>query len=145
MSVIRCCHHRHYYFNACALSLQDLLKTTLDFHALEKLEFSGIRGNALSQQVQQVDHEFQEMYRVFSESSYDCLDPQSMVGLERPTHNFCLFLSCLQPVRSGVTCIFPSPLALWSQWYYEGSPTGNYSLCQEEGQRGLFQLLIAPD
>ncbi|KAF5911901.1 hypothetical protein HPG69_015879 [Diceros bicornis minor] len=58
--------------------VEDLLKTTLDFHKLGKLEFSGIRGNALSQQAQQMYNEFQEMYRVFSESSYDCLDPQSM-------------------------------------------------------------------
>uniref|UniRef100_A0A8C0E5M4 Dynein axonemal heavy chain 9 n=1 Tax=Balaenoptera musculus TaxID=9771 RepID=A0A8C0E5M4_BALMU len=58
--------------------VQDLLKTTLDFHKLGKLEFSGIRGSALSQQAQRMYSEFQEMYRVFSESSYDCLDPQSM-------------------------------------------------------------------
>ncbi|XP_067572638.1 dynein axonemal heavy chain 9 [Pseudorca crassidens] len=58
--------------------VQDLLKTTLDFHKLGKLEFSGIRGSALSQQAQRMYNEFQEMYRVFSESSYDCLDPQSM-------------------------------------------------------------------
>ncbi|XP_032945882.1 dynein axonemal heavy chain 9 [Rhinolophus ferrumequinum] len=57
--------------------VEDLLKTALDFHKLEKLEFSGIRGNALSQQVQQIYDEFQEMYKVFSESSYDCLDPES--------------------------------------------------------------------
>nr|XP_023509291.1 dynein heavy chain 9, axonemal isoform X13 [Equus caballus] len=56
--------------------VEDLLKTTLDFHKLGKLEFSGIRGNALSQQAQQMYHEFQEMYRVFLESSCDCLDPQ---------------------------------------------------------------------
>ncbi|TEA24768.1 hypothetical protein DBR06_SOUSAS11110014 [Sousa chinensis] len=58
--------------------VQDLLKTTLDFHKLGKLEFSGIRGSALNQQAQRMYNEFQEMYRVFSESSYDCLDPQSM-------------------------------------------------------------------
>ncbi|XP_007946239.1 dynein axonemal heavy chain 9 [Orycteropus afer afer] len=58
--------------------VEDLLKTTLDFQKLAKLEFSGIRGNALSQQVQRMYDEFQDMYRVFSESSYDCLDPQSM-------------------------------------------------------------------
>ncbi|XP_046532316.1 dynein axonemal heavy chain 9 isoform X4 [Equus quagga] len=58
--------------------VEDLLKTTLDFHKLGKLEFSGIRGNALSQQAQQMYNEFQEMYRIFLESSYDCLDPQSM-------------------------------------------------------------------
>uniref|UniRef100_A0A8C5XER9 Dynein axonemal heavy chain 9 n=1 Tax=Microcebus murinus TaxID=30608 RepID=A0A8C5XER9_MICMU len=56
----------------------DLLKTALDFHKLEKLEFSGLRGNALSQQVQRMYEEFQEMYRVFSESSNDCLDLRSM-------------------------------------------------------------------
>ncbi|XP_023385619.1 dynein heavy chain 9, axonemal [Pteropus vampyrus] len=58
--------------------VQDLLKTILDFHKLDKLEFSGIRGNALSQQVQQMYDEFQEMHRIFSEFSYDCLDPQGM-------------------------------------------------------------------
>ncbi|XP_035888861.1 dynein heavy chain 9, axonemal isoform X3 [Phyllostomus discolor] len=58
--------------------VEDLLKTTLDFHKLEKLEFSGFRGNALSQQVQQMYDEFQELCRIFSESSYDCLDPQNM-------------------------------------------------------------------
>ncbi|XP_058532038.1 dynein axonemal heavy chain 9 isoform X2 [Ochotona princeps] len=56
----------------------DLLKTALDFHKLGKLEFSGIRGNALSQLVHQMYEEFQEMYRVLSESCYDCLDPQNM-------------------------------------------------------------------
>nr|XP_060500991.1 dynein axonemal heavy chain 9-like [Panthera onca] len=59
------------------LLVQDLLKTTLDFHTLGKLEFSGIRGSALSRQVQQMYDEFQEMYRVFTEAPYDCLDPQS--------------------------------------------------------------------
>ncbi|XP_061247082.1 dynein axonemal heavy chain 9 isoform X2 [Bos javanicus] len=58
--------------------VQDLLKTTSDFHKLEKLEFSGIRGSALSQQAQQMYTEFQEMCRVFSDSSYDCLDLQSV-------------------------------------------------------------------
>uniref|UniRef100_A0A8D1TE13 AAA+ ATPase domain-containing protein n=1 Tax=Sus scrofa TaxID=9823 RepID=A0A8D1TE13_PIG len=57
--------------------VQDLLETALDFHKLGKLEFSGIRGNALSQQAQQMYSEFQELYRVFSESSYNCLDPQT--------------------------------------------------------------------
>ncbi|XP_032695992.1 dynein heavy chain 9, axonemal [Lontra canadensis] len=61
------------------LMVQDLLQTTLDFHQLGKLEFSGIRGNALSCQVQQMYDGFQEMYGVFSESSYDCLDPQNTV------------------------------------------------------------------
>ncbi|XP_008853923.1 dynein heavy chain 9, axonemal [Nannospalax galili] len=57
--------------------VEDLMKTALDFSKLERLEFSGIRGNVLSQQVQQMHEEFQEMYKVFSECSYNCLDPQS--------------------------------------------------------------------
>ncbi|XP_006898632.1 PREDICTED: LOW QUALITY PROTEIN: dynein heavy chain 9, axonemal [Elephantulus edwardii] len=58
--------------------VEDLLKTTLDFQKLGKLEFSGIRGNALSWQAQRMYDEFQDMCKVFSESSYDCLDLQSM-------------------------------------------------------------------
>ncbi|XP_052612854.1 LOW QUALITY PROTEIN: dynein axonemal heavy chain 9 [Peromyscus californicus insignis] len=57
--------------------VEGLLKTALDFVKLEKLEFSGIRGNALSQQVQQMHEEFEEMYKVFLECSNDCLDPQN--------------------------------------------------------------------
>uniref|UniRef100_A0A8D1JYJ5 Dynein axonemal heavy chain 9 n=1 Tax=Sus scrofa TaxID=9823 RepID=A0A8D1JYJ5_PIG len=67
--------------------VQDLLETALDFHKLGKLEFSGIRGNALSQQAQQMYSEFQEIYRVFSESSYNCLDPQS-VEFEKDVSEF---------------------------------------------------------
>ncbi|MEJ1273094.1 hypothetical protein NN561_003953 [Cricetulus griseus] len=70
--------------------VESLLKTALDFGKLEKLEFSGIRGNGLGQQVQQMHEEFEEIYKVFSECSYDCLDLQSplfdIAGtlLERP-------------------------------------------------------------
>ncbi|XP_063098488.1 dynein axonemal heavy chain 9 isoform X2 [Cavia porcellus] len=67
--------------------VEDLLKTAVDFHKLEKLEFSGIRGNSLSQQVHQMYEEFQEMYKVFSECSYDCLDPQSR-GFENDVADF---------------------------------------------------------
>uniref|UniRef100_A0A803T0L9 Dynein axonemal heavy chain 17 n=1 Tax=Anolis carolinensis TaxID=28377 RepID=A0A803T0L9_ANOCA len=54
--------------------LQDLLTTVLDIEKLEKLEFSGIKGKFLSQQVLGMHEEFQEAYKVFSESTYDCLD-----------------------------------------------------------------------
>ncbi|XP_017386889.1 dynein heavy chain 9, axonemal isoform X4 [Cebus imitator] len=57
--------------------VEGVLKTALDFQKLGKVEFSGIRGNALSQQVQQMHEEFQEMYRLFSGSSCDCLYLQS--------------------------------------------------------------------
>ncbi|XP_049632688.1 dynein axonemal heavy chain 9 [Suncus etruscus] len=65
-------------FLECLHLVENLLNTSLDFHTLGKLEFSGINGNILSHQVQQMYNEFQEMYKVFSESSYNCLDPQNM-------------------------------------------------------------------
>ncbi|KAM6469113.1 dynein axonemal heavy chain 9 [Liasis olivaceus] len=52
----------------------DLLMTVLDIEKLEKLEFSGIKGKSLSQQVLSMHEEFQEMYKVFSDRTYDCLD-----------------------------------------------------------------------
>uniref|UniRef100_A0A2K5EHB9 Dynein axonemal heavy chain 9 n=1 Tax=Aotus nancymaae TaxID=37293 RepID=A0A2K5EHB9_AOTNA len=58
-------------------AVEGVLKTALDFQKLGKVEFSGIRGNALSQQVQQMHEEFQEIYRLFSGSSCDCLYLQS--------------------------------------------------------------------
>lgn len=76
--------------------------------------------------------EFQEMHRIFSEFSYDCLDPQDMVGLERANLQVLSFYQ--MPMRSAYDFLFPYtfPLALWSKWFYEGRPTPNYSLCQEK-------------
>uniref|UniRef100_A0A667HA36 Dynein axonemal heavy chain 9 n=1 Tax=Lynx canadensis TaxID=61383 RepID=A0A667HA36_LYNCA len=82
------------------LLVQDLLKTTVDFHTLGKLEFSGIRGSALSRQVQQMYDEFQEMYRVFTEAPYDCLDPQSTVRLGK-ANSQAFSLSQMQKVGGG--------------------------------------------
>uniref|UniRef100_A0A8C3KG70 Dynein axonemal heavy chain 9 n=1 Tax=Calidris pygmaea TaxID=425635 RepID=A0A8C3KG70_9CHAR len=60
--------------------VEDLLATALDLMKLEKIEFSGIKGKALSQQVLDMYEEFQEAYRVFAERTYDCLDLTNMVG-----------------------------------------------------------------
>lgn len=54
--------------------------TALDIEKLEKLEFSGIKGKALSHQVLNMYEEFQEVYKVFSDRTYDCLDVTNMVG-----------------------------------------------------------------
>ncbi|KAL0596810.1 Dynein heavy chain 9, axonemal, partial [Plecturocebus cupreus] len=75
-------HLGHCHINNSNGSALGVLKTALDFQKLGKVEFSGIRGNALSQQVQQMHEEFQEIYRLFSGSSCDCLYLQSTkVGL----------------------------------------------------------------
>ncbi|XP_027763088.1 dynein heavy chain 9, axonemal-like [Empidonax traillii] len=57
--------------------VKSLLTTALDLTKLEKMEFSGIRGRALGQQVLDMHEEFQEAYKVFAERSYDCLDLDS--------------------------------------------------------------------
>uniref|UniRef100_A0A7M4EWH0 Dynein axonemal heavy chain 9 n=1 Tax=Crocodylus porosus TaxID=8502 RepID=A0A7M4EWH0_CROPO len=57
----------------------DLLATALDIMKLEKIEFSGIKGKALSQQVSSMYEEFQEVYKVLSDHSYDCLDTTNLV------------------------------------------------------------------
>uniref|UniRef100_A0A670JPV6 Dynein axonemal heavy chain 9 n=1 Tax=Podarcis muralis TaxID=64176 RepID=A0A670JPV6_PODMU len=58
--------------------VNDLLVTALDIEKLEKLEFSGIKGKSLSQQVLSMYEEFQEAYKVFSDRTYDCLDVANM-------------------------------------------------------------------
>lgn len=47
---------------------------------LEKIEFGGIRGKALSQQVQWLHEEFMERFKVLIEKPYDCLDVNNKVG-----------------------------------------------------------------
>ncbi|XP_023794711.1 dynein heavy chain 9, axonemal-like [Cyanistes caeruleus] len=54
--------------------VKGLLSTALDLTQLEKIEFGGMKGKALSQQVLDMYEEFQEGYQVFSERTYDCLD-----------------------------------------------------------------------
>ncbi|XP_014742318.1 PREDICTED: dynein heavy chain 9, axonemal [Sturnus vulgaris] len=54
--------------------VKDLLTTALDLTELEKIEFGGMKGKALGQQVLDMYEEFQEGYQVFSERTYDCLD-----------------------------------------------------------------------
>lgn len=60
--------------------MKDLLATALDLMKLEKIEFSGIKGKTLGQQVLDMYEEFQEAYKLFSERTYDCLDLTNMVG-----------------------------------------------------------------
>uniref|UniRef100_A0A803Y768 AAA+ ATPase domain-containing protein n=1 Tax=Meleagris gallopavo TaxID=9103 RepID=A0A803Y768_MELGA len=60
--------------------VEDLLANALDLMKLEKIEFSGFKGKALSQKVLDMHEEFQEAYRVFAERTYDCLDLTSAVG-----------------------------------------------------------------
>uniref|UniRef100_A0A3B5KZ59 Dynein, axonemal, heavy chain 9 n=1 Tax=Xiphophorus couchianus TaxID=32473 RepID=A0A3B5KZ59_9TELE len=59
-------------------NIKDILSTYLDLMKLEKLEIGGVRGRALSLQIQSLYQEFLDSYRVFTEKPYDCLDGTNM-------------------------------------------------------------------
>ena len=64
------------YDNFCTRlkQLENLFKTSNEYLKLEKIEFGGISGGALSLQVLHLFDEFQKEYKVFNESNYDPLD-----------------------------------------------------------------------
>ena len=47
---------------------------------LEKIELGGIKGKVLSQQVVDIFEQFQAQYKVFTEATYDCLNPNDPVS-----------------------------------------------------------------
>nr|XP_033467962.1 dynein heavy chain 9, axonemal [Epinephelus lanceolatus] len=55
-------------------TIKDILFTAVDLLKLEKLEIGGVRGRALSQRVQLLHQEFADMYKLFTDKPYDCLD-----------------------------------------------------------------------
>ncbi|KAM8836943.1 LOW QUALITY PROTEIN: dynein axonemal heavy chain 9 [Spinachia spinachia] len=55
-------------------SIEDILLTAIDLLKLDKLGVGGVRGQALSLQVQLLHQEFVETYQMFTKKSYDCLD-----------------------------------------------------------------------
>uniref|UniRef100_A0A4W6G7A8 Dynein axonemal heavy chain 17 n=1 Tax=Lates calcarifer TaxID=8187 RepID=A0A4W6G7A8_LATCA len=55
-------------------TIKDILLTAVDLLKLEKLEIGGVKGRALSQQVQLLHQEFVDTYKFFTEKPYDCLD-----------------------------------------------------------------------
>uniref|UniRef100_A0A671VTL3 Dynein axonemal heavy chain 17 n=1 Tax=Sparus aurata TaxID=8175 RepID=A0A671VTL3_SPAAU len=55
-------------------TIKDILLTAVDLLKLEKLEIGGVRGRALSQQVQLLHQEFVDTYKFLTEKPYDCLD-----------------------------------------------------------------------
>uniref|UniRef100_A0A4W3JPZ5 Dynein axonemal heavy chain 11 n=1 Tax=Callorhinchus milii TaxID=7868 RepID=A0A4W3JPZ5_CALMI len=60
------------------IQIEDLFVTTLEFQKLEKLEFGGIKGKILSDQISTMNNEFLEYCKIFKESTYDPLDYNSM-------------------------------------------------------------------
>ena len=79
--------------------------TTIEFFKLEKIEFGGIKGKMLSGEIVTQYEEFQDLYRVFTEKTYDCLDPTEEVSVRSQcsVHHWCqsLLLEKQESVQGG--------------------------------------------
>ena len=56
-------------------TLEEFFLTAIQFLKLEKVEIGGIRGKALTTNIGKVSDEFKDLYSVFSNRTYDGLDP----------------------------------------------------------------------
>lgn len=61
--------------------IKDLFATTMEFSKLEKVELGGIKGKMLSHQVVEIFSEFNEIFAVFGNRTYDGLDATNWVSL----------------------------------------------------------------
>ena len=66
-------------------TIKEFFRTAQQFLKLEKVEIGGIHGKALCNRITFVHEEFKELYAVFSNRTYDSLDPQGK--------NYCIFCS----------------------------------------------------
>ena len=57
-------------------TVKQFFDTAQQFLKLEKVEIGGIRGKALTTSINKVHEEFNDLYGIFSQRSYDSLDPQ---------------------------------------------------------------------
>lgn len=58
---------------------QDVFSTAMEFSKLEKVEIAGIKGKVLSHQVVEIFNEFNELYAMFGNRTYDGLDATNKV------------------------------------------------------------------
>ena len=57
-------------------TVKQFFDTAQQFLKLEKVEIGGIRGKALTTSINKVHEEFNDLYGIFAQRSYDSLDPQ---------------------------------------------------------------------
>ena len=81
---------RHQTF--ITLPFQSLMDTATEFSKLEKIELGGVQGKSLSAQVEAIFADFQEQFKVFSEGTFDCLNPAEPVSIIIRVH--CSFCRC---------------------------------------------------
>ena len=56
--------------------IKEFFNTAQQFLKLEKVEIGGIRGKALTTNINKVHEEFKDLYGIFANRTYDSLDPQ---------------------------------------------------------------------
>ena len=56
--------------------MMEFFNTAVQFLKLEKVEIGGIRGKALTSNINKVYEEFKDLYSIFSLRTYDSLDPK---------------------------------------------------------------------
>lgn len=70
------------------LYTQELFDTELEFLKLEKIEFSGMKGNMLSNERKLIFEQFRELFKEFSDITYEPLNPQDQVSITLANYNF---------------------------------------------------------
>lgn len=98
--------------------------TAVDLLKLEKLEIGGVRGRALSQQVQLLHQEFVDTYKLFTEKPYDCLDLHNMVRNVGITGSIEISYTCLQGKIGCPFCRATFKVNSFSEGFYEMLDTG---------------------
>ena len=68
--------------------VRDFFETSLEYLKLEKIEFGGISGGALSQRVVTLFDEFNAEFKVFTERTYDPLDWNDQTGFKVDYYKF---------------------------------------------------------
>lgn len=85
---------------------QDLVETTIEFNRLEKVEVGGVKGKALSKQIENLYLEFNEFVQIFQNITYNCLDIKLDVSfIPNRIHN-------ILPIYSHSLCISHSSFCL---------------------------------
>lgn len=76
---------------------KELMETAVEFLKLEKVEIGNIKGRQLSQYVVTIYEEFNDVFKVFAERSYDPMDPNNTVSCSNNYiyiyffNNYCTF------------------------------------------------------
>uniref|UniRef100_A0AAQ5YU21 Dynein axonemal heavy chain 17 n=1 Tax=Amphiprion ocellaris TaxID=80972 RepID=A0AAQ5YU21_AMPOC len=83
---------------------RDVLLTAVNLLKLEKLEIGGVRGRALSHQVQLLHQEFVDTFKFFTEKPYDCLDLSALQEFEKDVKEFNLKVDDTERRLGAVFC-----------------------------------------